>query len=156
MKTITYQRLKNRALFYLERYDANSQKLINVLLNRLKKDALKGDIVPDEAPTWVTKVVQEMQRLNYVNDERYTENAVRRLKESGKSKRFILAKLMQNGLKSSEILPYLEDVDEMASARLFVKKKHLGKDPKKDLAKLAQAGFSFEIAQKVLEEKNEF
>lgn len=156
MKTITFQRLKNRALFYLERYDANSQKLKKVLMNRLKKDLQKGDIVPPEANEWVNQVVQEMVRLNYINDERYVENAVRRLKESGKSRRFIMGKLLQNGLSAEQITPYLEDMDEMKSARLFVKKKHLGSDYQKDLARLARAGFSFDIAQKVLEEKNEF
>ncbi len=156
MKTITFQRLKNRALFYLERYEANSQKLKTVLINRLKKDALKGDTVPPQATEWVEQVVQEMQRLNYVNDTRYIENTIRRLKESGKSRRFILGKLMQSGLTADDITPYLEEVDELASARLFVRKKHLGADYQKDLAKLARAGFSFDVAQKVLEEKNEF
>ncbi len=156
MKTITFQRLKNRALFYLERYEANSQKLKTILFNRLKKDEQKGDIVPEEAPLWVDQVVQEMQRLNYVNDDRYIENQIRRLTEAGKSKRFILGKLLQSGLTSAQITPYLEETDDLISARLFVKKKHLGKDYPKDLARLARAGFSFDVAQKVLEEKNEF
>ena len=45
------------------------------------------------------------------------------------------------------------DTDELELARKMVQKKHLGNDFKKDLAKLARAGFSYEVARKVLEEK---
>lgn len=153
MKTITFQRLKNRALFYLERYDANSQKLKTVLMNRLKKDAQKGCLIPEEAPQWVQQVVQEMQHFNYVNDERYVENAVRRLQQAGKSQRYIRGKLLQNGLTAEQINPFLQESDDLKAARLFVQKKHLGRDRQKDLAKLARAGFSFEVAQQVLDEQ---
>ncbi len=153
MKKITFQTLKNRAFFYLERYDANSQKLKTVLLNRLKKEAQQGNEIPPEAPQWIQQIIEQMQQLNYINDARYTENTIRRLNAAGKSKHFIMGKLRQNGLTGEQITPYLTNINELASARIFKHKKHLGTDYQKDLAKLARAGFSFEIAQQVLEEK---
>ena len=44
MKKITLERLKNIALFYLERYDASSDKLRVVLNRRVKKASLEQPI----------------------------------------------------------------------------------------------------------------
>ena len=48
MKKITPQRLKNIALYYLERYDAGTVKLRGVLTRRIKKAQMEMP-VPDEA-----------------------------------------------------------------------------------------------------------
>ncbi|MBO7483640.1 MAG: RecX family transcriptional regulator [Alphaproteobacteria bacterium] len=151
MKKITCQRLKNIAFFYLERYDASSQKLRAVLKRRLIK-AEREQEVPPEAIEWIEEIVSEMQRLGYVDDQRFTENTVRRLSEIGKSRSFIRTKLQQSGIKEEMILDALSETDELEQARLTVRKKHLGADFKKDLARLARAGFSYEIAKEALEE----
>ena len=151
MKKITCQRLKNIAFFYLERYDASSQKLRAVLKRRLIK-AEREQEVPPEAIEWIEEIVSETQRLGYVDDQRFTENTVRRLSEIGKSRSFIRTKLQQSGIKEEMILDALSETDELEQARLTVRKKHLGADFKKDLARLARAGFSYEIAKEALEE----
>ena len=152
MKKITPTRLKNIALYYLERYEASSQKLRDVLKRRLAKARLEQP-VPPEAPKWIEEVIAEMVRLGYVNDKRFTENTVRRLSGAGKSRSFIRTKLKLAGIEEEEILEALSETDELASARLFVQKKHLGHDFNRDLARLARAGFSYEIAREALEEK---
>ena len=151
MKKITPQYLKNSALYYLERYEASSQKLRTVLKRRLMK-ARQEQLIPSEANVWVEQVVAEMLRLGYVNDGRFAENAVRRLAESGKSCSYIRTKLKLAGIKAEMIEAALSDTDELAQARLMVKKKHLGTDFQRDLARLARAGFSYEIAKTALEE----
>ena len=151
MKKITPARLKNIALYYLERYDASSYKLRCVLQRRLAKARLEQP-VPAEAPEWIEKIITEMVGLGYINDKRFTENFVRRLSEAGKSRSFIRTKLKLAGIEEEEIQEALSDTDELASARLMVQKKHLGHDFKKDLARLAHAGFSYEIAREALEE----
>ncbi len=151
MKKITCQRLKNIAFFYLERYDASSQKLRAVLKRRLIK-AEREQEVPPEAIEWIEEIVSETQRLGYVDDRRFSENTVRRLSEAGKSRSFIRTKLQQSGIKEEMILDALSETDELEQARLTVRKKHLGADFKKDLARLARAGFSYEIAKEALEE----
>ena len=151
MKKITPQRLKNIALYYLERYEASTQKLREVLKRRLAKARLEQP-VPPEATTWIEEVIDEMVRLGYVNDKRFAENTVRRLSGAGKSRSFIRTKLKLAGIEEEEVMEALSDTDELASARLLVQKKHLGHDFKRDLARLARAGFSYEIAREALEE----
>ena len=155
MKKITPQRLKNIALFYLERYDASSEKLQEVLKRRLAKAASEQE-VPPESVQWVEEVVQQMKSLGYVNDKRYAENVVRRYSDAGKSYSFVRSKLKMAGIDEEMIKDVLSEMDELEQARLMVKKKRLGMDFKKDLARLARAGFSYEIAREALEEVSFF
>lgn len=151
MKKVTPQRLKNIALYYLERFDASSDKLRSVLCRRVKKASLLGDEVSPQASAWIDKIVQEMHQLGYINDARYCENKVRLYLQAGKSHRYIVGKLSEAGIDPDMIKSFLPD-DELEQAHIFVRKKRLGKDHQKDLAKLARAGFSYETAQKVLKE----
>lgn len=151
MKKITPQRLKNIALYYLDRFDASGEKLKSVLMRRIQKAVLAGDEVLPEATQWVDEVVREMKRLGYVNDQRFCENKVRLYLQAGKSNRYIMGKLCEAGLDSEIIRSYLPD-DELEQAQIFARKKKLGQDYQKDLAKLARAGFSYDTAQKVLKE----
>ena len=77
-KLLTAKRLENIALFYLERFDASSDKLRQVLKRRLRRQKMQGIELSPEAPDWIENVIQKMQNLGYVNDDRYAENAVRR------------------------------------------------------------------------------
>lgn len=148
-KKITPQRLKNIALYYLDRFDASSEKLKSVLMRRVQKAVMAGDEVSPEAHGWIDEIVQDMQRLGYVNDHRFCENKVRQYLNAGKSNRYIMSKLCEAGIDSDVICSFLPD-DELEQAQIFVRKKRLGGDYQKDLAKLARAGFSYDIAQKVL------
>lgn len=151
MKKITPQRLKNIALYYLERFDASSEKLRSVLMRRVQKAVFLGDEVPLDTEQWIDEIVDEMKRLNYVNDQRYAENKIRQYLKSGKSNRYIILKLSEAGIDPEEVRSFLP-YNELEQAQIFARKKHLGKDFQKDLAKLARAGFSYDIAQKVLKE----
>ena len=149
MKKITSQRLKNIALYYLDRFDASSEKLKSVLIRRVQKAKLAGDEVPSDASQWIDDIVANMQHLGYINDKRFCENKVRQYLNAGKSNRYIMSKLSEAGIDSNLIQSFLSD-DELEQAQIFVRKKRLGSDYQKDLAKLARAGFSYDIAQKVL------
>ena len=151
MKKITPQRLKNIALYYLDRFDASSEKLRSVLKRRVQKAIMMGDEVPSDVSNWIDEIVQDMQRLGYVNDKRFCENKIRQYLNAGKSNRYIIGKLSEAGIDLDLIQSFLPD-DELEQARIFVHKKRLGQDYQKDLAKLSRAGFSYDIAQKVLKE----
>lgn len=164
-KQITIQRLNNITLFYLERFEASSQKTKKMLERRIQKEALKGNIIPDNINQLIDEVIKKMVDLGYINDERFIQNQIRRLSNSGKSKSFILNKLKQDGLSPSLISNYLNIFDEETSssdltrANNWLKKHKKGqfrsKDAslfyQKDLAALARAGFSYEIAKTALE-----
>ncbi len=150
-KPLTEKRLEHIALFYLEKFDASSEKLRLVLIRRIKKHQMQGIPVNENAFQWIENVIQKCQKLGYIDDERYAENAIRRLSTGGKSTRFIQQKLTAEGIDESILKKYLLPENELERAQTFARKKHLGKDYQKDLAKLARAGFSYEIAQKVLQ-----
>jgi len=149
MKKITHQRLKNIALYYLDRFDTSSEKLKSVLKRRVQKAVMAGDEVSPDSSNWIDEIVQDMQRLGYVNDKRFCENKIRQYLNAGKSNRYITGKLSEAGIDSEMIQSFLP-ADELEQAKIFVHKKHLGSDYQKDLAKLARAGFSYEVTQKVL------
>ena len=150
-KPVTAKRLENIALFYLERFDASSDKLRQVLKRRLRRQKMQGIEVAPEAADWIENVIQKMQNLGYVNDDRYAENAVRRLSQQGKSALYIRQKLKAEGLKESLINPYLAGQNDLERAKIFVQKKRLTQT-EKDLAKLARAGFDYETAKQALSE----
>ena len=151
MKKITPERIKNIALFYLERYDASSEKLRAVLKRRVKKASLEQPVSP-QAPLWIEQTILKMQQLGYINDKRFAENLVRRYSEMGKSPSFIRSKLKLSGIDEMTISDMLEGTDELTLARLMVKKKNLGHDFQRDLARLARSGFSYETSRTALEE----
>ena len=154
LRPITYTRLKNIALFYLERYDASAYKLKTVLQRRVQKNIMQGDSIPKDVSLWIQQIVTECIQLGYINDQRYAENQVRHLFEQGKSVRFIQQKLNVAGVDEQIVQSVLGSCDDYESAKIFARKKHLGSDYKKDMAKLARAGFSYEIAKKVLSKED--
>jgi len=154
-KPLTEKRLENIALFYLEKFDASSEKLRLVLMRRIKRHQMQGIPVNENATLWVHDIIQKCQRLGYINDERYAQNVIRRLSNSGKSARFIQQKLITEGIPEETISAFLSADDEYQRAQIFAHKQHLGNHYEKDLAKLARAGFSYDIARQVLQQKDE-
>jgi len=154
LRPITYARLKNIALFYLERYDTSSYKLQTVLQRRIQKNILQGDQIPKDTSDWIQQIISECIQLGYINDSRYAENQARHLSEQGKSARFIQQKLSTEGIPAQVIQTVLHHQTDYERAKIFSHKKHLGSDYQKDMAKLARAGFSYEIAKKILIKEN--
>ena len=62
------------------------------------------------------------------------------------------------GISEAMFETLFSDTDDLTQARLYVRKKKLGRDFQKDLAKLARAGFSYDIARQALNqpESDEF
>lgn len=157
VKPITKKRLENIALYYLGRYESSTANLRSVLRRRVKKAQMRGADVPPDADEWIEAVVAQMVHFGYVDDDRYAERQIEKLKAAGKSRRFIEGKLMQAGVGNQNGLP--DDEDDLQSAICLVKKKKIGfmRDAdaqtaffKKDLAVLARAGFSYDTAVKAL------
>ena len=156
-KPITEQYLKNYAIFYLEKFDNSAYGLKRVLERQVyKKSILLGEDHTLHKEK-ITNAVNYCIEKNYINDNRYSENLVIRLKNKGFSKKKIILKLQEKGIEKNiyeEILS--NSIDEMHQSIQFIKKKKLGvfdtkEEPyEKQLAKLARNGFSYNIAQKVL------
>ncbi len=155
MKKITYKRLENIALYYLERYSSSSANLRKILKRRIQKDIIKGAEPVEQAAEWIENIITKMQNLEYINDERYKENLINKLKNQGKSTKQIKVKLLEKGLNTDF---ETSDDDEIQQALLFIKKKTIGPYRqnnsqemwKKDMQKMALAGFSYSAIKRVL------
>ncbi|MDD4520199.1 MAG: regulatory protein RecX [Alphaproteobacteria bacterium] len=165
MKKMSYKRLYNKALFYLSRYSSSSENLRQVLERNLKKASYEGQELPPDSAEWIDKIVADFLSLGYLDDKRYIEGKVRSLVDSGKSTKIIFLKLIQKGCSEEEIenafnlLEFDKEKVDMKNAKKLVLKRKIGfcrsleeQDLffQKDLAVLARAGFSFNIAQKAL------
>ena len=169
-RPMTQKRLMNIALYYLGRYESSASRLRQFLKKRIIKEKSKGAEIPEEIENIITDIISKVCEFGYVNDERYALSLVKRLRQSGKSARYISEKLRQAGISKELQQEIMSSGDaeipeaELDAARRFVQKKKLGhlrpvekrqENRKKDLASLARAGFSFEIAVKALGQSDE-
>ncbi len=163
-KIPTKARLRNIALYYLERFESSKDNLRAVLRRRIDKYVfVNKEYNPEEAYLWVDDIVEECAQHNFVNDVRFTNLKISAYLKSGKSRRYIEQKLKQKGIDNKTINQSFDDIEysEFDVALNFAKKKKIGKfrenkemqiaNRQKDLASLVRAGFDFDIAVKILE-----
>ena len=163
-KCLTEKRLLNITLFYLSQREASSEKVRTMLKRRLQRMKQRGEEIPPQANEWIENVIQKVKDLSYLNDNRYAENQIRCMIQQGKSERYMTTKLATAGIDSDTVHHILQDFesDELSRAIRYAQKKRLGiynpksdSDPQKDLAKMARAGFSYDIACQALNNPEE-
>ncbi len=163
-KIPTKARLKNIALYYLERYETSIDNLKNVLKRRIDKYTLfDKEYNKTTAYSWVDEIVEECKNKNFVSDERFSEYKINSYLRAGKTKRYIEQKLKQKGIDEQIISQLFNDIEynEFDIAFKFAQKKKIGpfreseekriEFKQKDLASLVRAGFSFDIAKDIIE-----
>ena len=164
----TKARLKNIALYYLERFETSKDNLRNVLKRRIDKYTFfDKNYNPEQAYLWIDEIIEECSSKNFVNDERYAEYKINSYLRAGKPKRYIEQKLQLKGIKEKTIAQVFSETEynEVDVAFNFAKKKRIGpyreseekqnEFYQKDLATLVRAGFSFDIAKDVLDTQKE-
>lgn len=173
-RKITPSYLNNYAMFYLERFSSSSANLKKILMRRVNKSVpFHGEPSMEAATTMVDDVVTKLLDLNIIDDALYAKSRTTSFRRAGNSKRQISAKLFAKGLETDQIEAAITVVDkahafenpELSAAIRYAQRRRIGPyrtrpstDPdqaKKDLAKLARGGFSFEIAKKALAEKRD-
>jgi regulatory protein len=166
-KPPTKARLRNIALYYLDRFESSEENLRIVLKRRIDKYAFfDKSYNPQEAYQWAEEVITECLSQNFVNDERYAEFKVNNYLVAGKSRRYIEQKLKQKGIDEQVVAKFFNDdnYSELDTALNFAKKKRIGRfrenesvrleNRQKDLAALVRAGFDYDVAKEVLEDEN--
>lgn len=167
-KKITQSYLHNAGLYYLQRFAASSNHFRSVMLRKVKKSCLHHkDQDYDECAAMVDALTAKFIETGLLNDEVYTRGAVTSLRRQGKSKRAILDKMRTKGVQHNLTEKNLKDVDsnntpegmdpELFAALIFARRKKIGPysrdqdtPQEKMLGRMARAGFSYEISQKVL------
>ncbi|MCB8819358.1 regulatory protein RecX [Microvirga rosea] len=171
-RKVTPAYLQRAAMAYLERYASSAENLRRVLRRKVEKRCrLRGED-PSEFHEAVDEVVAKSLRTGLVDDTRYAEARVATLRRRGGSARAIRAKLALKGIDRETIAAALdqdhdhdqvsEDPEEQAALAL-ARRRRLGpfrpgeREPyrDKDLAVLARAGFSFDIARRVVDGERE-
>ena len=148
------------AINYLSKYSSSKTNLERILKNKIRRT----DVDKKEKFTLyqsIPEVIKKLEKNNFINDYNYATSKVNIFISNGKSKTFIKNYLFKKEIDenlSSDIFTELDEEDsnwEIKSARIFARKKNFQKNNKsneKNLSKMARAGFSYEIAKKIIEE----
>ncbi len=164
-KKITEKYLYNSGLAYLQRFTSSTPNFRRVMGRKIDKSCnYHKDQSRENCHTLLETTIETFERQGLLNDAAYLKGIITSLRRRGLSQQAILSKLQQKGLPQNVILDTLKTYDEetsignpdLAAAILLMRRKRLGpfrktdKDPNKELATLARAGFGFDIAQKSL------
>ena len=152
------KKLLKYAVDYLSKYDSSKNNLVNVL----KRKILRLNVTNFEKKKLIDiieSIILKLEKNKFIDDDRYSSTKILSLSSSGKSKNFIFNYLIKKGVNKSQIQNNLNSMNqnndnwELESAKIFVKKKKLlekNESYEKKLAKMARAGFSYDICKKIL------
>jgi regulatory protein len=164
-RKVTAASLENIAVHYLERFTSSAESLRRVLMRRVRRAADHHGSDPDEGKALVEALIERFRQSGVLDDRRYAAAKAASLQRRGGSRRVISGRLAQQGVAGTLIARTLQDLadeaggSDLAAACAFIRRRRLGAyrrderraaSPEKDLAALARAGFSFEIARRVL------
>jgi regulatory protein len=169
LKGLSEERLYQSALYYLGRYAASSASVRRVLRRRVTKYAQTDDVDVETAHGWIEAIIQRLVRSGILDDAGYADGRARSLFNRGLSMRMIRVKLSEKGLDRSivdiaieNLLVEHQDAD-LKAALALARRRRLGPYRqeekreallKRDLSAMARAGFSFEIARRVIEARS--
>ena len=152
------KKLLKYAVDYLSKYDSSKVNLVNVLKRKILRlkttNYEKAKLI-----NIIESIIIKLEKNKFIDDNRYSSTKILSLSNSGKSKNFIFNYLIKKGVNKTQIQNNLnlmqQDNDnwEFESAKIFVKKKKLlekKESYEKKLAKMARAGFSYDICKKIL------
>ncbi len=166
LKPPTEERLTKSALHYLDRYATSAANLRAVLERRVLKACRGLDLDPEDFAGMIDAVLEKCLRAGLVDDRAFAEMKAASLRRRGGSQRTIEAKLTAKGVDRETIRTALtndEHTDDEA-ALVFARRRRLGPFRKpetrqarreKDLAAMCRAGFSFSLAQKVIDAEDD-
>ena len=153
------KKLLKYAIDYLSKYDSSKKNLFNVLKRKIFRLNISG-LEKSKLINMLENIILKLEKNNLIDDKRYSLSKISSLSRIGKSKNFIFNYLIKKGLDRFEIKKNFtifeaNNIDwELNSAKLFAKKKKLIESEEsyeKRLAKMARAGFSYEICKKILD-----
>ena len=151
--------LKKYTLNYLSKYDSSKKNLERIVNNKIRR---MTSVKKDRFFLYnkIKEFLLELEEKKILDDKKYSNNKIRNFSIQGKSKIFIYNYLLQKGINKKLIEIIFEEFElanpnwEMASAEIFAKKKRLGLNSEinkeKDLAKMARAGFNYNMIKKIL------
>jgi regulatory protein len=169
-RKVSAQSLENAALYYLARFSASSAHLKRVLLRRVDRSIRVHGGDAAEGRRLVEALVERFCRSGLLDDAAYAAGKARSLRRRGTSRSVIARTLRAKGVTADQTDAALaglaadsnagDDEDERAAAGRLAQRKRLGPfRPKatraelrqRDMAALARAGFSYDVARQVID-----
>lgn len=168
----TPKHLENAALHYLGRFASSAENLRRVLMRKVQRSAHFHGTDADEGRAEVDHLVERFLRAGLVDDAVYAAARAASLHRRGASKRLITARLREKGVAAETIEGALASLDaeaadaELAAAVTLARRRRLGpfrakprpqdrkraaKERELALAALARAGFSYDVARRVVD-----
>ncbi len=152
------KKLLKYAVDYLSKYDSSKINLVNILKRKILR-LQTTNYKKRKLINLIESIIIKLEKNKFIDDNRYSSTKILSLSNSGKSKNFIFNYLIKKGVNKSQIQNNLnlaqQDNEnwELNSAKIFAKKKKLlekNQSYEKNLAKMARAGFSYDICKKIL------
>lgn len=172
-RKITATYLRNSGLFYLQRFTSSSGNFKSVMLRKVRRSCnFHEDQDYETCAALVDALTEDLLKEGHLDDDGYVRGMVNSLRRSGKSRRFITARLTQKRVDAKTIEKALQSYDEenfedpneaeFHAALKLARKKRLGPydiiekyEFKKALTILARQGFSFDTSRRVLKTTQE-
>ena len=152
------EKLLKYAIYYLSKYSSSKQNLEYILKKKIRRISDEKKI-RFQLYKEIKIIIDKLEQLKLINDTIYAESKISALLNQVKSKNYIKQYLIRKGVSSKiadeQISLFYEKNQnlEKANALKFARKKNLindKKDYQKKLAKMARAGFSYEISKEIL------
>lgn len=163
-------RLRNIALYHLERFSTSAENLRRVLERRVYKAARHHETDMDQAKAWIQEIVDGLVISGAVNDQQYADGKTLSMLRRGQSVRKIQAYLASKGIARDTTERALSAATEsigspdLLAAKTYAMRRKLGpfrisvaspESKQKELAALGRAGFKYDIAQRIVEAESE-
>lgn len=153
-------------MFYLERFATSSANLRRILMRKVERSAGHHGTDAGEGAAEVEQLIGRFERSGLLDDAAYAQARAKTLHRRGTSARAIRGKLMEKGVGAEHIELALHLLAggganaDLTAAVTLARRRRLGpwRAPQerkerhdKDLAALARAGFSYDVALRVIE-----
>jgi regulatory protein len=170
-KKATRSHLENVALYYVERFSSTADSLRNVLNRRVHRSAHYHETDVAQGLNWVVEIVERFQGAGLIDDASFAQARARTLHQRGNSAKVITLKLRAKGVSGTLIELALENLEtdcepgtssEHQAAIRLARRRRLGpygdhaqrlQNRDKHMAALARAGFSYDIARRVIDDE---
>jgi len=152
------EKLLKYAIYYLSKYSSSKKNLEYILKKKIRRLSDEKKI-RFQLYKEIKTIIYKLEQLKLINDTVYAESKINALINQVKSKNYIKQYLIQKGISNKiadeQISLFYEKNQnlEKENALKFAKKRNLindKKDYEKKLAKMARAGFSYEISKEIL------
>ena len=151
-------KLLKYAIYYLSKYSSSKKNLEFILKKKIRRLSDEKKI-RFQLYNEIQIIIEKLEKLNLINDQVFVESKIQSLQYQAKSKNYIKRYLLQKGIVKQLIekqisLFYENNINlEKENALKFAKKRNLldnDQDYQKKLSKITRAGFSYDIAKKIL------